>query len=362
MTGTRDPVPGRADVTRLPDPEHDHTVAALVRALEHDAAAIDPADHLLQLRARSRAGARRRPVVAAACAAAVAAATALGVGLLSRQTPGPTTPAASTGATSRATPTSATSASASATTTARTVTARVLPVYYLGRDGDRLALFREFHRRDVTQDAVLAAALQEATDADGPEDPDLSAPWQPRTSALQVSGPRAGVVTVDLPASEGQARGRTPEQARLALQQLVWTATAVEQDAGLGLRVLIDGRPGRLFGAVAVGGVVRRATPAYEVLGSIWIEAPAEGETLRGPVTVRGSACTFEANVAWQLLRGGRVQRSGTTTASSGCPARGSWSVPLGTLGPGTWTLRAYEPPASGQGPEREQTRTFVVR
>jgi hypothetical protein len=194
------------------------------------------------------------------------------------------------------------------------------------------------------------------------QDPDLRAPWQPHQNALSVTGPSAGVVTVDLPAVEGEALGRTAEQARLAAQQLVWTATAVLQDGKVGVRLLVDGRPGRLFGRLPVGTVMHRATPSYEVLGSLWVESPGEGQTVSDPVTVRGSACTFEASVAWQLLQGGREVRSGHTTASSGCPQRGSWRVDLGALPAGTYTFRAFEPPASGSGPDREDTRTFQVR
>ncbi len=58
----------------------------------------------------------------------------------------------------------------------------------------------------------------------------------------------------------------------------------------------------------------------------------------------------------------GTTVSTGHTTASSGCPQRGSWQVDLGALPSGTYTFRAYEAPASGSGPDREDTRTFVVR
>jgi hypothetical protein len=146
------------------------------------------------------------------------------------------------------------------------------------------------------------------------------------------------------------------------VQQLVWTASAVEQNAGLGVRVLIDGKPGQLFGSYPVGGVVHRTSPGYEVLGSVWVEAPSEGQAVGSSVTVRGTACTFEAGLAWQLLQDGQVVRSGHTTTSSGCPVRGSWTVALDQLPAGSYTFRAFEPPASGTGPERDDTRAFRVR
>ncbi|WP_426567088.1 Gmad2 immunoglobulin-like domain-containing protein [Angustibacter sp. McL0619] len=123
-----------------------------------------------------------------------------------------------------------------------------------------------------------------------------------------------------------------------------------------------DGRPGKLFDQLPVGSVLHRTDPAYEVLGSIWVQTPGEGQVVGSPVTVQGSACTFEANVAWQLFSGSQVVRSGHTTASIACPERGSWTVDLGDLAPGSYTFRAFDPPASGQGPDREDTRVFVVR
>ena len=40
-----------------------------------------------------------------------------------------------------------------------------------------------------------------------------------------------------------------------------------------------------------------------------------------------GQACTVEANVAWQLVRGTTVVQSGHTTAKQGCPVRTTWTV-----------------------------------
>ncbi len=366
------PVDPTADPTRvgpLPDPEDDATAAALSRALASDAETIQPTDQLERL--RERAGRRRRgwpaAVTAAGAVAAVAAAAVIGTTVFGGGpdrddvTPGVTS--STTGSTAAGTDGSSGGGSTSPSTSDAGPATTVLPVYYLGPDGDRLALFREFHRRSIadTTTARLQLALDEATMNQAVDDPDLSSPWLPRTEPLRVSQD-GGVVTVDVPADEGLADGRTAEQARLALQQLVWTATAVEQDAGLGVRVLIDGAAGRLFGSQPVGDVVHRASPSYSVLGSIWVEAPGEGQTVTSPVTVSGSACTFEANVAWQLLQDGAVVRSGHTTATSGCPTRGSWNVPLGSLAVGSYVFRAYEPPASGEGPDREDTRAFVVR
>lgn len=350
----------------LPSPDDDPTAAALQRALADDAASVEPRDRLDDIR---RGSSHRRPwPLAVAAVAAVAMLAAAGSQLLgtdrddvtpsggsrtSQVSPPASPPAGTNAATATTAPTTADGQPATA----------VLPVYYLGRDGGRWALFREFHRRTLpdTTTARLQLALDEATMRQAVVDPDLTSPWLPRTEPLKVTR-SADLVTVDVPAAEAQAGGRTAEQARLAVQQLVWTASAVTQDAHLGVRVLIGGAPGVLFGHEPVGDVVHRTLPSYEVLGSVWVEAPDEGQTVGSPVTVRGSACVFEAALSWELTRSGVPVSTGHTTASSGCPQRGAWQVALGSLAPGTYTFRAYEAPASGSGPDREDTRTFVVR
>jgi hypothetical protein len=367
--GTRvllDTLRGEGSVNVLNLPDDDPAAAALARALEADSATIEPHDRLDTI--RSRTARRARWPLAVAAVATVAVVAALGTQLLGTGHDD-LAPSASSGTTPVTASDSSPATSAQGTTGTTGTTASdqpatvVLPVYYLGRDGDRWALYREFHRRTLrdTPAARLQLALDEATMNQAVDDPDLSSPWLPRTEPLSVSR-SAEVVTVDVPAAEAQAGGRTAEQARLAVQQLVWTATAVTQDAGLGVRVLIGGAPGTLFGHERVGDVVHRASPSYSVLGSIWVDAPDEGQTVSSPVTIRGSACVFEAALSWELTRDGTKVSAGHTTASSGCPHRGSWQVALGALPTGTYTFRALEAPASGSGPDRAYTRRFVVR
>jgi hypothetical protein len=57
------------------------------------------------------------------------------------------------------------------------------------------------------------------------------------------------------------------------------------------------------------------------------------------------------------------VLRSGHTTATSGCPQRGTWSVSLSGLAPGVYTFRADEPKENGApGYAGLDSTTFVVR
>jgi hypothetical protein len=45
----------------------------------------------------------------------------------------------------------------------------------------------------------------------------------------------------------------------------------------------------------------------------------------------------------WKLLQDGKVVKEGFTTASSGCPERGDWSISFEDLEPGEYTIQALE-------------------
>ena len=61
------------------------------------------------------------------------------------------------------------------------------------------------------------------------------------------------------------------------------------------------------------------------------------------PLNISGQACTFEANVVWKLTQNGVVIKEGFTTATSGCPDRGDWSISFKDLEPGEYKIQALE-------------------
>ena len=75
------------------------------------------------------------------------------------------------------------------------------------------------------------------------------------------------------------------------------------------------------------------------------MDSPYAGQVLSAgkAVVVTGLACVFEANVTWELRQGGSVVKQGHTTATSGCPQQGSWTVDLGALATGRYEFRAIE-------------------
>jgi hypothetical protein len=213
-------------------------------------------------------------------------------------------------------------------------------VYYVGNDrqlGPRL--YREFHRLSAGSGSAAAKTKAALTEMLGrtARDPDYSTAWPAGTRIrdVRISG---DAVTVDLAgAGAGPADDRT---ARIAVQQLVWTATAVSGKPGV--RLLVGGQPAQtLWGKVPIGGPLRRA-PAQDTLGLVWLISPQDGDRVGRTVTVHLYGSVFEATIHLRVRQGDRTVNEQAVTVDAGPPAFGEATVTL-TLAPGEYVLEAYE-------------------
>ena len=95
-----------------------------------------------------------------------------------------------------------------------------------------------------------------------------------------------------------------------------------------------------------------------EVLPAILVESPPVGATVTSPLTIRGTANTFEATFMLRVQAGGRKLAERFVTATSGSGERGTFdttiAVPEGA--PGRIVLVAFEVSAANGRP------TNVVR
>lgn len=349
---TRDEHP--SDDTRLGE--------ALRRALEEEAASVQVGeDGLDAIRARTGRGPRRWWPVVAASAAALVVAAGIGIAVLGDgEGPVTTTPAP---AGSPAAPSDIPSPQPPAPTTTPSATdeppvagSLTVPAYYVTDTTAGLRLAREF-RTVLSLGDPVGTAVQ--TMLDGAADPDYASLWNPGARVLGVDVGDE-VIEVDLSAAARQANVGA-EAAELAVQQLVYTATAAAQ-SDAAVRVLVEGSPvDELFGHVDTSRPVRRADP-LSVRLLVQVNDPAEGAVVGSPVRVSGEAATFEANVPWQVLRDGAVVREGFTTAQECCRlAPFAFDV---ELEPGTYELVVTEDdPSAGEGrPPMRDTKTFTVR
>ena len=247
-----------------------------------------------------------------------------------------------------------------------------LPVYLVGAVGNegsgrRYGLFRQFVSASVPADATpaqkaqaaLSAALESMTGGG-------AAPYLRLWDGTTVEQVTLSDQLLTIGLSGSGASGVPAEQSRLAVQQLVWTATAAVGDAGLPVRFEVAGGATTLFGTYPTGSTYSRpaADATYQDLAPIWVERPATGTTVPADraVVASGTASVFEANLQWRLTRSGTEVSKGFTTASTGAPGRGTWTVDLGRLPAGTYTLTASADSAEDGRVQALDESTFTVR
>jgi hypothetical protein len=354
--------------------EPTHRLDAILAAANSTDRGADP-------RGAARASWRHRLLLPAAAAAVVAAVVGgIWVSQGPRTTPVPGGPSSSAAPTPSSAPgsseptTSGPSASSGTTdASAPPVTARVgLPVYFVGpraSGSTQLVLFREFLAAGLpdpaTDEAKVLTALRGAV-APIPAGSDYTQPW----TGVTVEGVTvaSGEITVTL---SGGPQKLDPSEGRLAVQQLVWTATAALGKGNVPVRfVLADGST-VLAGDLTTDQTYTRPTgdtAIYDVLSPVWIDSPSRGAVLpAGPVTVKGVASTFEANVQWEIVSdpsgSSGMGMSGFTTAEVAGPQRGAYRFTTpDPLPAGTYTLRVVETSAKDGMVSAVAETTFTVR
>jgi hypothetical protein len=159
------------------------------------------------------------------------------------------------------------------------------------------------------------------------------------SNTVNSVGIAGSVATVDLGditlnvGAEGEQR---------AIDQIVWTLTEFAPEVKA-VAFTVNGKTVESFaGHVDTTAQFERAID-YEVLNPLQISSINQGAELTSPVTISGQACTFEANVVWKLLQDDKVVQESFTTASSGCPERGDWSITLEDLAPGEYLFQVLE-------------------
>jgi hypothetical protein len=369
--------------------EFDQVERRLRQALSRDAQLLQPSrrlDTILHeaneagpVTATGGSGARRwvMPLAAAAAVAAIIG----GVWWSGQDDTGGKTPPVNTGPsvvpseTATDLPTTApTSPQSTATSpTGGPVTTRTvsLPVYFVGPIGDNkptFKLFRDFIRGELPTDATAAqkakAALVLAINAQPYSNTDgYLQPWSGQ--AIGDVTVKDGLITVHLANAGSPDAVVGDEVKRLAVQELVWTAQAAVQQT-LPVRFEVAGGATKLFGSISTDHTFTRPAPdrLWEDVAPIWVTTPSRDQVLPAakPVVVQGLAIVFEATVNWELSRGSTPVKSGHASASIGAPMQGQYSIDLGRLTPGTYTVSVRELSAKDGSVSAEKSVAFTVK
>jgi hypothetical protein len=244
------------------------------------------------------------------------------------------------------------------TTSERAVKDGVSVNFYFVSDTPRgFKLFSEVHTLSAVDDMNLQVISDLVTGAVAPLDPQYVNLWGNGNTVNSVTIDQS-VATVDLGTLVLNV-GAEAEQR--AIDQIVWTLTEFAPEL-TSVAFTVNGKTVESFAGHVDTTVVFERAISYEVLNPIQISSIKQGEELNSPVTISGQACTFEANLVWKLSQGSKVVREGFTTASSGCPERGQWSITIGELASGNYTIAALEYSAEDGSLFAIDDKEFVIK
>lgn len=232
--------------------------------------------------------------------------------------------------------------------------------YFVSETAQGFRLVREVQQvskleNDLGDDKGFNSLVMLVTGQLPPFDGDHVTLWNNGTKVNSVVSVD-GVATVDL--TLGRISLGSESELR-AIDQIVWTLIA-NDPAIKSVKFTVDGvKSESLAGHVDFGQTFTLA-PSYEVLATVWIDL-LDRSDLKNPVSISGSACTFEAGVAWELTKSGKVIKSGGTTAASACPDRSDWSLDFGKLAPGNYVLKVSDLSAKDGTEIFADTKAFTV-
>lgn len=232
--------------------------------------------------------------------------------------------------------------------------------YFTSETAQGFRLVREVHQvskaeNDLGDDKGFNSLVMLVDGQLPPFDGDHRTLWNNGTKVNSVSVVE-GIATVDLTLGR-ISLGAESEQR--AIDQMVWTL--IENDPTVtSVKLTIDGLVSESLAGHVDFSQVFTLAPSYEVLANVWIDL-LDRSDVSNPVSITGSACTFEANVAWELTKGGDVVSSGATTAATACPDRSDWSIDLGELAPGNYVLKVSDTSTEDGSLIFEDTKAFTV-
>lgn len=222
-----------------------------------------------------------------------------------------------------------------------------VPVYFVGDTPQGKRLFREFRKVDGDP-AAAALALMTSGDA---LDPDYTTLYPSGSFASVEIG--SDMITVGLPDESWTTApdGMSDKDARLAAQQLVYTAQGVAQKR-VPVSITLDGAPADLFG---LAGQVSN-DDELDVRALVNVTSPQEGATVSGSFKAEGVSSSFEATTPWEIRKGGadgEVVKKGFATADGWLDKLYPWQteVDVSDLPAGDYTFVAMtDDPSEGEG------------
>lgn len=201
------------------------------------------------------------------------------------------------------------------------------------------------HRTIEKVEGIGAATVEQLLQGPTPEETEAGLgteiPEGTRLLGLDIAN---GIATVDLSGEFDDGGGSLAMFTRLA--QVVYTLTQFPTVEGVNF--MLDGEPVEVFSSEGIVLDHPQTREDYESqTPAILVESPAPFDVVTSPLTMSGTANTFEATLNYELLDadGNVLVPEGFATATCGTGCRGTWEAQIefdaepGTTG----TLLVYE-------------------
>lgn len=229
-------------------------------------------------------------------------------------------------------------------------------VFFASDTRKSIRLYSERVSVPETSGGLVTAALTELLSGIKPKDADYVNLWG-ENSRLNGVTVLNGLATVDLGfdqlnvGAEGELR---------AIEQIIWTLKANNPEITQ-VEFLRDGNIVESFAGHVETMNVFQIDEGYQSLATIDLDLD-EGDIVKSGELVTGLACTFEANVPWELFQDGKLISSGAEVAEMACPVRSKFQINLGELKPGKYLLRVWESSMEDGSLINEDTKNFVIQ
>lgn len=229
-------------------------------------------------------------------------------------------------------------------------------LYFVSDTGTSFRLYSEIHQVKISSDQDLVNALSALISGEKPIDPDYVNLWQSDSSLNSISIDD-DLATIDL--HLGTLNVGAESEMR-AIEQILFTIAAIDKTIKQ-VRFLNDGKDVETFAGHVDVTRPFQIDEGYSSLATVDLDIE-DGSTLAKPYVVTGLACTFEANVPWELEQNGIGVGSGAVTAQLACPDRSKFEIDLGDLQPGTYVLHIWESSMENGSLINEDSKTLIIR
>jgi hypothetical protein len=235
-----------------------------------------------------------------------------------------------------------------------------VPLYFVGQTPQGPRLFREFQQVESDNPVDEALAILGGGAANDPDYSTLLAGAEPRGHSQDEDF----LVEVSEAVAD-RPDGMSAKEAKLAVQQVVYTVQGILQERIPVAFVTADGASTPLFGLDSPTGGFKAAAQ-NDVLALVNVTQPEQDSQPGATFTASGLANSFEATVPWQVLdASGAKVLEGFATADGWGDHLYPWKsdVDASGLAPGTYTFVAMtDDPSEGEGGgPTEDTKTFTL-